>query len=676
MKKTAAFVLAAVLLALTTSLAVAYEVVPGHPRILFRAEDVEDLRTACNGIYAADYNRLKSWCDSQLSGGGWVAEDIHLPALSFVYLMSQDTRYLNRAKEIAQQVSDGGQSESWEWLSGGSYFFDWCYDGLTPAERQTYGTALAEAGDWMTRGTAIGTQWYQTNNYHSKVGRMAYLIFAGAALYDEGIADQTAAACIDTYLVHMEGPRHFLCCLQEVAGDGSYFEGDYNYSILVTGNRRSVSIWDTATYDQPYEFIGSYQNMARYLMYETGPMRGWSLLGSKQGDSHHHAIHSTAFRYALYDLARVYRDGAAQWMADEIDDVGAGSVYDYDLWRTLIWRDPTLDPVHPAEVYGEMAATRFDSVGTVYMRSGWDISSGSDDIYAVFRCETFPGYHTHAHQNHFLIARGGDLLAIDSGEYDAWGSSHHRNYFTRTVAHNTITVFDPSESFGSYANDGGQKPPFMYPDSGLRLCGDASEPENYRGRLAHIYRDTDAYTYARGDATSAYSADKVEEFTREFVWLKPDLFVILDRVRATSPSFKKRWLLHSLGEPAVAGDTTVIDEGDSKLYVKTLLPEAHEIVKVGGSGHEFEVNGVNYSPGGGVENDVGAWRIEVSPTNDAEEHLFLHVLYPCDDGVTAMPEANLIDSGDLVGVDVAGFTVLFSKTGETVEGGACWVTGN
>ena len=41
-------------------------------------------------------------------------------------------------------------------------------------------------------------------------------------------------------------------------------------------------------------------------------------------------------------------------------------------------------------------------------------------------------------------------LAIDSGSYEkgsGYGSVHWHNYFTRTLAHNSITVFDPGESF-------------------------------------------------------------------------------------------------------------------------------------------------------------------------------------------------------------------------------------
>jgi hypothetical protein len=303
-------------------------------------------------------------------------------------------------------------------------------------------------------------------------------------------------------------------------------------------------------------------------------------------------------------------------------------------------------------------------MGTVYMRSGWNMAEASTDVYAVFRCEQMDAGHTNAHQNHFLIARGNDLLAIDSGVYDGGVSSHHVNYFERTIAHNTITVYNPSETtFGSRSNDGGQVPP----DDDLPVrFGDASSPSRYRGEIVG-YQDTGEFTYVKGDATAAYSSAKVSLFTREMVWLKPDIFVVFDRVTATNASYKKRWLLHSINEPAVGGDTVVVTEGASKLFVKSLLPAPRTITKVGGPGHQFDVNGTNYPPSQTLTPDMGAWRFEVSPSVNAEEHLFLHVMYVCGSGTTSMPEVRLIEGEAMVGVEVAGHVVMFSRTGAMVD---------
>lgn len=101
--------------------------------------------------------------------------------------------------------------------------------------------------------------------------------------------------------------------------------------------------------------------------------------------------------------------------------------------------------------------------------------------------------------------------------------------------------------------------------------------------------------------------------------------------------------------------------------MKTLLPNPFDIVTVGGPGHEFEVEGVNYTPTQTATDDAGSWRIEVSPQVDRTEHLFLHVLYVGDASESAMPECKLVESDDVVGAEIDGHVVLFRKGGIAVD---------
>jgi hypothetical protein len=646
--------------------ALAYNVVDGHPRLFVLADDVPALRAKCQGVFAAEFDDIESWCDEHINDSFPFAPheyEWHLSAYSFAWLVGGDSRYAARAKAIASDIVNRDAWDSIEAVEGLSRFFDWCYDAMTPFERSIYGSTLAEAAQWFIDEKT----WTANSSYHGKLSFLRGLALPGIALYDEGINNAVATACCDTFHRHVFGPQFTLCCLDEVGSDGSYFEGDYNFNRVYSDGREGFEAWAMATGESAWEQSSNLANLGRYYLYEIGP-RAWGkygfygFMGSKQGDSHTHSIPHGAFRKTLYNLASRYRDPHAQWLASEIARQGATYMNAWEWWRLIVWYDPTVPEEAPTNL---PHATLFADMGTAYMRSGWDISDDSNDIYAVFRCETFPAIHTHPHQNHFMIMRGNDLLAIDSGHYDTTVSSHYRNYFARTIAHNTITVFDPSETtFGSYANDGGQKPAFTY-DTPVR-CGHASQPQYERGEIV-AFEDGEAFTYVKGDATPAYDPSKLSHFTREFVYLKPDIFVIFDRVVATSPSFEKKWLLHSIGQPQISGQVVTVTEGDSKLFIRTVLPSPSTITKVGGPGHEFEVNGVNYPPNGTPEEDAGSWRIEVSPTSQATEHFFLHVLYACDAGVTSMPEVSLIDAGEMVGVDVGGRVVVFSKTGVEID---------
>jgi len=649
-----------------------YQVVEGHPRLFITPQTLPEIRAKCAGSMAGEYGVVKALCDDSFdeplpfeSRYEW---EWHLGAYSFVWLVTGEPAYADRAKEIAQYMLDNGLPEEdihrKSWIHGCSIFYDWCYDTLSESERSTFGNAIADAGEAYDD---YINGWSAQSGYYVKLTAILQLAYYGLAIHGDGIRDETAAAQCDTFYANVFGEHHALCCMDEIAGDGSYFQGEYNYYRIYMDFREACELWATATDVSPFEYSGNLANLGRYYLYEAGSKRSNTYLrGTKQGDTHTYDAAPWYLRQSLYNVASRYQDGYAQWLGDEIERLGLETLR-WERWKPIIYRDPDLAPVAPTSLPN---STAFMKMGTVYMRSGWDLSRETDDVHAVFRCERYRAGHAHADQNHIGIARGNDLLAIDSGAYDSTVSSHHFNYFERTVAHNTVTVYDPNEtSFAPYANDGGQIPTSKF-DHCVH-CGDASTPEMERGSLLWYREDDEGVNFA-GDATPSYAPYKVTEFTRECYWWKPDVFVILDRVTATSPSYDKRWLLHSLNEPQIAGDIVTIEEGDSKLMVRTLLPANHVTTKVGGPGREFEVDGANYPPSSGPPSDAGAWRIEVSPESELATDYFLHVLYVTDAVTGSMPEVSLIESEATVGVDLVrdGLrkTVTFTKTVGNFEG--------
>lgn len=662
MRTMTAFALIAVMTLGVAVPSAAYQVESGHPRLFVTSSDVAGLRAKCQGSMAADYAISKNWADDHFGDSlplsSVDAYQHYLCTYSFNYLASGSTSYAARAKAIAQSGLSQGMSGQGMFNTGLAIFYDWCYDYLTPTERQTFGSALATSGL-----SYMGTvNWVETNNYHSKVSRLHGLAYPGLAIYGDGVNNAAATTLCDLFQEHTFGSDYVIACLDEIAGDGAYYEGDYTLSVIGESFVTGCLLWKVATGEDAFTQCGNLQNMTDYLLYDVfsknGPGSGALMSSSKQGDSKTHTWGASSLRRVLHTLAAVYRDKRAEWLSLQIDSFGLGWINRNERWKLLILRDPSVGTQAPT---GMSEARFFHDMGTVYMRSGWDYSETSDDVYAVFRCEAMNAGHTNAHQNHILVARGSDLLALDSGIYDGGTSSHHLNYFCRTVAHNTITVYDPSEStFGSYANDGGQIMPKELPTR----YGDASLPEFYRGEI-ESFKDTDTFTYMKGDATAAYASSKLDLFTREIVYLKPDVFVILDRVEATSASFTKRWLLHTVHQPTISGNTATVTRGDSKLVVTSVLPPNAGITRIGGSGHEFDVNGTNYPPSAGWTEDMGGWRLEITPGTSANDHLFLTVL--CVAGSSAAtPDVSLVEGDEMVGVQVDGQVVLFSATGAEV----------
>jgi hypothetical protein len=175
-------------------------------------------------------------------------------------------------------------------------------------------------------------------------------------------------------------------------------------------------------------------------------------------------------------------------------------------------------------------------------------------------------------------------------------------------------------------------------------------------------RAAPAFDFIASDLTRSYSVAKVAQVTREFVWLRPDLLVVHDRVQATDPSYPKRFLLHGQGAFVEAAGDYHVDDGSGRLFLRTLLPTGASTVQVGGSGHEWEVEGVNYPPAEGLE-FAGTHRLEISPAAPAAFDSFLHVLQLCDQAIAQMEPSTLLSTAEATGVLVREWVVWFGTRG-------------
>jgi heparin/heparan-sulfate lyase len=301
--------------------------------------------------------------------------------------------------------------------------------------------------------------------------------------------------------------------------------------------------------------------------------------------------------------------------------------------------------------------------------------------------------HQHLDAGAFQIYYQG-ALAMDSGLYQggssgAYGSPHCLNYYWRTIAHNSLLIYDPNEDFGrrGYGNDGGQ-----------RLPNGRSEPRNldvllapangYRtGKvLAHGFGpdpQTPQYTLLQGDITDAYSK-KVKQVTRSFVFLNlghsqvPAALVVFDRVVSADPALRKYWLLHTLQEPRIDSTAAVIDctqhGNNGRLTLDVVLPANADLTTVGGPGKEYWVFGQNWTNDPDPQRlerssmETGAWRVELSPKTAAAEDLFLNVMQMTDNRSSSRWPVQRLDTGDRAGCLIEGpdasWVVLLRKDGQ------------
>ncbi len=300
-------------------------------------------------------------------------------------------------------------------------------------------------------------------------------------------------------------------------------------------------------------------------------------------------------------------------------------------------------------------------IGKAYARSHW----GDDASWLRFECGDYYNGHQHFEVGNFEVFRY-EPLATESGEYVDYLSDHSVNWLIRTIAHNCITVYMPGETWSmlrdggrhTYANDGGQAKKWSWTADNLEEWMARRETFE-RGRII-AYENRDEYFFIAGDCTSAYSPEKLKNWVRQILFIRPHTFVIFDSVVSPDASFTKTWRLHCRNEPELSGDTFTVRDGKGTLVATTLLPADARIE----SAHGYAYGGREFPERHSVQAEAAArWRVEVTPGKEREKDLFLHVI--STDGPV---EARLIREGDVTGVAFADAIVRFSEdAGGTLE---------
>lgn len=546
----------------------------------------------------------------------------------------------------------------------GAIVYDWCYSLLTDAEKQAFINELVRLAKTQECGYPPVRQGSITG-HASEAMIMRDMISAGIAIYDE-FPEMYRLAAGRFFREHLPA-RNWLYNGHAYHQGDSY--GPYRFSwdtfpLFIFDRLGAGNIYNPEQRFVPY-----------YWLYSTRP-DGQRLRG---GDTYMHSRR----RGQPWDegigtllVASYYRDGILLGQFLRQCSVGDGN----GLFEFL-WRDTTLQP-KPIE---SLPLSRYfgSPFGWIVARTGW----GKDAVIAEMKINEYNfGNHQHADAGAFQIYYKG-ALAIDSGLYSGtsgkYGSPHCRNYYWRTIAHNSLLIYDPNEQFGrDYANDGGQRLPGGRREP--RTLEQFLDPKNgYRTGQVLAHAATDDYSLLQGDITVAYSP-KVKQVIRSFLFLNfrdarvPAALIIFDRVVSADPAFRKYWLLHTLEEPRVEGATAIVDRtehGESgRLTLDVLWPERHNTLleKVGGPGKEFWVFGTNWANEPETKNsrrkapsdaayELGAWRLELSPKTPAAEDLFLTVMQVSDRAANARLPVQRLDAGDRIGCRIGNWCVLFRR---------------
>lgn len=335
-------------------------------------------------------------------------------------------------------------------------------------------------------------------------------------------------------------------------------------------------------------------------------------------------------------LVNHFREDSSHQAVHAFNETTPRSSVGVYAYKDFLWRDTT---VRKADLSSFKLSHISPGPGYVYARSSWD----EDATYFFFKCGDRFTAHQHLDVGHFLIYKYEELIG-DGGHYDAFGSNHDVNFHLRTIAHNTILVHDPCETWPGIragpvsGNDGGQHHNWPHHNGAVT---DAVEWRKGR-RLYDIadilaFEDKGDYVYVAGDCTRSYSPKKLEYFTRQIVFLRPGTFVIFDRVSSKHPNFRKTWLLQPMKVPTETKDGLVVTNGKGRLFIQALLPPDPEIKLITGT-KLYHYDAKTYPP----KRDTGPepqCRLEISPAEQRKVDYFLHVLTAADAGVASVEKA-------------------------------------
>lgn len=601
-----------------------------------------------------------------------------------LWRVNGDPVQLKRCRFIARQVIDRVQATDFAALefyeaeelhrqmsAAGMLLLDWCYEALPVALRQQLAQALyLQARAFMGRFilSSGGTSYVSSHNtWNCVYANQNALVLHGA----DGLTVEQQDTVLQWHeVVYDKWVNGFFPVYQHYRNDDGGWNWGAAYAMWSLIDQ--FQLFDNmliATGTDWYTGLPWVRNSINQYLYFIQPDEISLHLGDGLARLYGDRV--------VYRHASVFQDPRSMWMAQHFDQPSYFGSTD-PLYQKFIHKDFTLPtvafPDPPLDWWS-------DQVGLSVGRSSW----AADATMVTFFCSPSKrAAHEHRDNNSFAVFKNTPLL-LDAGHYDSYGSAHMRDYYSRTIAHNSICVYDSLEQMTSMGmaatNDGGQidSPP-------LQDLNDVLAPQNQRGEWVKWAAGV-GYQYSIADAALSYDPAKLDRFTRRLLFLKPDRVLVLDHVHLNNVGTAQRdvqWTAHFAQRPTMSGaqlDATVPGHietydgpdhvsvnGNGSVALRTLLPAATRTTRIGGPGYAYWVDGADRPPSTSIDTTVytpGSWRIEVRPATVSDPVVFLHSIRVGDGTNTAQPAGQVLTSATTIAVDQGDTLVLFAASGDT-----------
>jgi heparin/heparan-sulfate lyase len=540
-------------------------------------------------------------------------------------------------------------------IYSGSLAYDWCYDVMTPEERESIHKSLMRLADDMEIGWPPFRQSI-INGHGNEAQVNRDLLAMAIALYDaDPVPYRYCAYRILEELVPMrkfeyQSPRH-----NQGVSYGPYrFNWDL-HSAWLFRRMAGKPVFDAN--------IGDVYKFWLYMRMPNGRML-------RDGDGFSDARPAS---FGLTPLLAYAYTGNPIIKGDLVRQNGLAG----DPMMTLLLNDPDVTP-EPSLASLPLTFDFGPVLGSMVARTGWNLGPNQADVVVEMKGGGYHfGNHQHSDAGSFQIYYRG-LQAVDLGQYHFYGTPYDTNFCKRSVSHSMVFAVDPDERFpGTTANDGGTRFVRSCPTTPQQAI---SDPQFANGRRVSSSfgpsPDRPLFSYFSVDLKSAYSS-KIREYVRTFCFLNlggeqtPAVLVVLDNMTTAKPEFKKYWQVNSLNPPEKTADGVILRNSDlgltGKVSVRMLRPVAAErSVEILSGAAAYTVFGRPFTPPFPSLPEANGHRVMFSPKTAQASDVFLTVMPMSDDKAPELPVA-LAETPATFALSLADRVVVLSKNGKLIE---------
>jgi hypothetical protein len=403
---------------------------PAHPRLLFGAAELEELRNRRFGSHSEEWNKLIDTCEYLQGHPEYPADDVSdsggprvyhewMLDLALVQLIDPNQPYEERLMDFFftmlryeewdfDPMWSGNDLVTCHYLFALCLTYDWHYDKLTPAERDEFRTRIT---DYATRAfediswipADIDTAYGNALRFHNN---HTWIDYAGVAAAAYVLEDEVDESTRQAWLEKIEWG--YTNVIEHLLDDGSSPEGASYHTYGLASLERWIEMRRIAQGEQgaaPYNEVPWFGNTTMYTLYSILPGGSDNYGGIAMfGDVKTYHTHSPADVEPL--LATRLGCSFAQWASTELDDPIEGT-YHNQVWRYL-WLDPSKACSSPENLPNWR---HFDDQGIFVWRSSWS----NDATYFSLKSGMFVEGHAHPDQGNFVLHRDGVPYIVDLG---------------------------------------------------------------------------------------------------------------------------------------------------------------------------------------------------------------------------------------------------------------------